>query len=204
MRTRVIACLFLLSPLPFAGCQGDVEPPPTVSTPTAGTPLSDSGTPVETGEAEVDVQVRSWSDVQQMVADEEGNVVVVDLWSTWCEPCVREFPKLVELQQRYPEDVTCISVNLNYIGLPDEPPESFREPVLKFLQEQQATIHNAICSDPDEDVLKTLDAFAVPVVLVYDRTGQLQKTFTNDDGQYGEEGFSYERDVELLIQQLLK
>jgi YD repeat-containing protein len=116
---------------------------------------------------------------------------------------VREFPHLVELQQRYPDDVTCISVNLNYIGLADEPPESLREPVLEFLRRQQATFPNVICSTPDEQVLQTVDAFSVPVVLVYDSAGNRQQVFTNDDGQYGDEGFGYDQHIQPLVERLL-
>jgi thiol-disulfide isomerase/thioredoxin len=151
---------------------------------------------------EVTVQVGSWADVQQRIASQRGKVVVVDVWSTWCEPCVREFPNLVELHRQYPDDVVCISLNIDYIGVATEPPESFRDKVLSFARKHEATFQNIISSDPDEKVLKALNAFSVPVVQVYDRDGTLQKTFTNDDDQYGDRGFTYEDHIVPLIQSL--
>jgi thiol-disulfide isomerase/thioredoxin len=35
------------------------------------------------------------------LADFKGQVVVVNLWATWCAPCVKEMPTLAQLQSRY-------------------------------------------------------------------------------------------------------
>jgi thiol-disulfide isomerase/thioredoxin len=35
------------------------------------------------------------------LADLKGDVVVVNLWATWCAPCVKEMPTLAQLQSRY-------------------------------------------------------------------------------------------------------
>jgi thiol-disulfide isomerase/thioredoxin len=35
------------------------------------------------------------------LADFKGDVVVVNLWATWCAPCVKEMPTLAQLQSRY-------------------------------------------------------------------------------------------------------
>jgi thiol-disulfide isomerase/thioredoxin len=31
------------------------------------------------------------------LTDIHSNIIVVNFWATWCEPCIREFPSLVEL-----------------------------------------------------------------------------------------------------------
>lgn len=45
--------------------------------------------------------------VQQL---ERGKVYVVEFWSTWCGPCIAGIPHLSELQEKYGERVTFISV----------------------------------------------------------------------------------------------
>lgn len=194
---RILPALCLL----MGGCQ---EPPPPTSpgtTTQAKTPNTSETSTDE--EQEVTVEVKSWADVQQMVADQKGKVVVVDVWSTWCEPCMEEFPNLVKLHRQFPEKVACISVDIDYIGREDEPPESFRDDVLEFVSKHGATFPNVISSDPDEDVLNALEVGSIPVVLVYDREGKLQKKFTNDDNEYGDEGFTYQQHIIPLVEELL-
>ena len=35
------------------------------------------------------------------LSDFKGQVVVVNLWATWCAPCVKEMPTLAQMQTRY-------------------------------------------------------------------------------------------------------
>ncbi len=37
--------------------------------------------------------------------DCRGKNLVINLWATWCAPCVRELPAFVELQQNFPDRV---------------------------------------------------------------------------------------------------
>jgi thiol-disulfide isomerase/thioredoxin len=47
----------------------------------------------------------------------KGKVVVLDFWATWCKPCTREIPALVELQKKYADDgLVVIGVALDEPG----------------------------------------------------------------------------------------
>jgi thiol-disulfide isomerase/thioredoxin len=35
------------------------------------------------------------------LSDLRGKIVIVDFWATWCTPCVRSFPNIRKLQERY-------------------------------------------------------------------------------------------------------
>jgi hypothetical protein len=48
------------------------------------------------------------------VADYAGDVLVVNLWATWCPPCKTEMPSLARLQAAYPEQrVRVIAVSID-------------------------------------------------------------------------------------------
>ena len=141
-----------------------------------------------TSAADVTLEVVSWDQVQAAVAGHHGKIVVLDLWSTYCPPCMKELPGLVQLQ-RERDDVVCISLCCNYSGV-GEPAEE-AEPALTFLKSVNATLENYLCSDVDQELYQQLDIATVPVVYVYDRNGQLSKRFDNESDEYGDEGFTY-------------
>ena len=180
-----VRSLALLSVLLLVSCRA-ADPPGEVPTVSREPPLV----------------VASWDEVQQMVAAHQGKGVVLDLWSTWCIPCMKEFPHLVEIHEGFPADVACISVSLNYIGLEDETPEEMRELVMPFLTAKKAFFQNVISSDTDNVVLERISLSSIPAVMVYGRDGKLLKRFDNDQGLYGE-GFTYLDHVVPLVEEAI-
>ena len=204
---RGFLCLAILS---CAGCSDRSAPAPATSQavtdapPAAASPASDAPPPTPTTETTpLRLSVKSWDETQQWVAGQQGKIVVLDLWSTWCVPCVREFPKLVKLQRDHPVDVVCVGFNLDYSGAAGETPESFRTAVGEFLTKQGAGFENVISSDAADDVFQRLKLGSIPAVLVYGPDGQLTKRFDNDDALYGDEGFTYEKHIVPWVEQLL-
>ena len=58
----------------------------------------------------------------RQLSDFRGNVVLLNFWATWCQPCITELPELDRLQQDY------ASQRLVVITLSDEP----REDLLRY------------------------------------------------------------------------
>lgn len=151
--------------------------------------------------AGVQLDVASLEDVQKFVADQKGKVVVLDLWSSSCTPCIRELPGLAKLRQEHPDDVVTVSLNLDFYG--SEPPEKLRDPAAKILAENGAAAKNFLSSTKDEDIYKQLNVAAVPVVFVYGRDGKLAKRFDNEKNEYGKEGFTYNDHIAPLVKELV-
>lgn len=192
-RVPLFAILMVLLNLASATA-GAKDPPPQESKQTESAGRSDGRIPLH---------VLSWDETQKLVARQKGKVVVLDVWSSYCTPCIREFPNLVRLHKQYPDDVACMSMNLNYAGLKDEPPESFRKEVGDFLRKQGAEFQNVISSDPDTELFDRLDLASIPAVYVYDRRGKLVKRFDNDQIKGPEDEFTYKKDVIPLVEKLL-
>ena len=193
--------LWFLVVLVFAvncGC----EKPQSASTPAAAAkpsaeetaPAPGEETPATesfSGDATVKVQYAGYDGVQELIKSHEGKVVVMDCWSTWCEPCKKEFPGLVRLHEQYGADkVACISVCFDYEGLKKEKPEDYEQQVLEFLREQHAAFDNVIANEPSDELYGKFGFPSVPAVFVYDRQGKLAKQFENKDPKA--KAFTYE------------
>ncbi len=157
----------------------------------------------------VELKTLTAEQVFAQIKKQSGKVVVVDCWSTYCEPCMKEFPGLLKLQEKYGERLAAISVCLNFAGTGK--PEDDRDDVMKFLEEQKATIENVLSATADEEFFKAVQKeyelpaapAGVPIILVFDQKGKLVKRWDTTTVS-GDGGFSYAKSVDPLVEKLLK
>ena len=45
------------------------------------------------------------------MSEQRGKVVLINIWATWCGPCVSEMPDINQLAQDYAEDLVVIGIN---------------------------------------------------------------------------------------------
>ncbi len=64
------------------------------------------------GDAAPPIQASAWLRGSPIVRYEPGRVYVVDLWATWCGPCLSSMPVLRRIQDRFPDRVTIIAMNV--------------------------------------------------------------------------------------------
>ena len=97
------------------------------------------------------------------LADFRGQVVVLNLWATWCAPCRREMPSLDRLQAEHGGDrLHVVALSIDRGGL--EQIEAFYDEV--------GIQHLAIYRDPKAATSRTLGAFGLPTTVVFDRDGR--------------------------------
>ena len=76
-----------------------------------------------------DVKPADGAALKKIVAAQKGKVTIVNLWATWCGPCVEEFPDLVKLHNAYKaKGLSFISVTI------DEPEDKGK--VVSFINQQ--------------------------------------------------------------------
>jgi thiol-disulfide isomerase/thioredoxin len=132
----------------------------------------------------------------RFIARQRGKVVVVDVWATYCPPCMRDFHHLVALhREEDSQKVVCMSLNIDNQGL--APVDRLVPRVLKFLEKQKATFDNILMTDDADQVYRALGLVGIPAVLVYDQQGRLVETVIPQ----GEQS-PYVR-VEQLVRQLI-
>jgi thiol-disulfide isomerase/thioredoxin len=90
--------------------------------------------------------VRITDEAGRMVslADIPGEVVVVNLWATWCAPCIAEMPTLAALQQAYPGRIAVVPVSLDTDGkVPEAKAFLAKHPPLRFHHDPKWSVADA-------------------------------------------------------------
>ena len=102
---------------------------------------------------------------RNVFSDFKGKVLILDFYATWCEPCRRSVPHLIELQKKY-EDQGLHVIGLNVGGEDDEAkvPDFANEFGIQYT-----------LAKPDDELVTFLMANndASPQTFVFDRQGQL-------------------------------
>ncbi|MFZ2005449.1 MAG: TlpA disulfide reductase family protein [Stellaceae bacterium] len=50
------------------------------------------------------------------LSDFKGKFVLLNLWATWCQPCIKEMPSLVDLQNKLGSALTVVAVSEDHGG----------------------------------------------------------------------------------------
>jgi thiol-disulfide isomerase/thioredoxin len=121
----------------------------------------------------VTVQEIRAAELEKAIKDQKGKVVLVDCWATWCPPCVRDFPHLVERHKKYSDKgLVCMSLAMDKLG----GGEYDKNAVLSFLTSKGATFQNFIAIEPGQDKpqLNNLlgDFSSIPTMVLFDRNGR--------------------------------
>ncbi|PKI17897.1 TlpA disulfide reductase family protein [Colwellia sp. 12G3] len=118
--------------------------------------------------------------LEQALLAQEGKVVYIDFWASWCGPCVKSFPWMNKIQQQYKEQgFTVISINLDA----DETKAS------QFLKDNPALF--AVIYDHKGTIAKHFSIQGMPTSMLISRDGEIKFRhsgfFTGKMNQYEDE-----------------
>ncbi|RNC81290.1 MAG: hypothetical protein ED559_05720 [Phycisphaera sp.] len=114
-----------------------------------------------------------------------GSVHVVDLWATWCGPCVRAMPHLSKLQNKYADQ------GLKVIAVSIDTGDSAHEQVQRFLERRSEDISFDVVLDAGGTKSAWLDTSgrdSIPSTYVVDRNGTVVwiGNPNTPEGEFGE------------------
>ncbi len=107
--------------------------------------------------------LRDASNAETTLAAYQGEVIVLNLWATWCAPCVEEMPTLGAVQRRFGDRLRVVTVSVDAEGQRARAQEQLAElsgGSLPFLL------------DITRGILFDVQAPGMPVTIIYDREGQ--------------------------------
>jgi len=95
-----------------------------------------------------------------------GQIVVLNFWATWCEPCVEEMPSLVEMQrQMKAKGITVVAVSI------DENESAYRS----FLKQHGVDLLTV--RDPGQKTPALYGTRGWPETFIIDRNGVMRRKF---------------------------
>lgn len=113
------------------------------------------------------------------------DLTVVNVWATWCNPCVSEIPELVELDKTLPENVNVISISVDDESekeLVQEMVDHFgiEYPVLMPSESLQNSVLGYVSSLPTTFFVdKEGNLVGEPVIGVPGRSGEILEAYQN-------------------------
>lgn len=108
-------------------------------------------------------------EIQNVIASYKGDkAVLVNVWATWCVPCVEEFPEIVEIQRKYPDKLQVIFISADF-------PEN-RDKAVEFLEKHNVDWVTYFKTGKDEPFINAISrewSGALPFTKVIDIDGNV-------------------------------
>ena len=49
--------------------------------------------------------VKDINDVEKTISNAENKILLLNFWATWCAPCIKEIPELLELKEKFKNNI---------------------------------------------------------------------------------------------------
>ena len=165
------AALFIALGLSVAACQKQEAPTnnETSASDPRGVHRDQAGQPAP------DVELRDADDEPSTLADAKGRPVLVNIWATWCAPCVKELPTLEAVSKKAGIRVIAVSQDMAPRGSVDA-----------FLEKNKLT-DLEVWHDPKMALSSASGAEILPTTILYDAQGREVWRYVGDLDWTGEE-----------------
>lgn len=114
-------------------------------------------------------------ELQKIIASYQGEkAVLVNVWATWCAPCIEEFPDIVKIQRKYEDQLRVVFVSTDF-------PDS-RDKALAFLKDHNVDWTTYFKTGSDEAFIEAISkewTGAMPFTKILNKQGEVVARWEN-------------------------
>ncbi len=167
----------------FSACGGTevtnnnaVAPPSTSPTAAATPDVATEKTPSEyppLASAVAQADLKNMDGSTFKIADKKGKVLIINMWATWCGPCIAEMPAFVKMQETYgPQGFEILGLNT------DDESETMMDDVNRVIKDKSINYPVVFSDSKFQVALLNISKFnGIPQSFLVDADGNLRAVF---------------------------
>jgi cytochrome c biogenesis protein CcmG/thiol:disulfide interchange protein DsbE len=142
------------------------------------------------GPVAAEFKLRDLTGKQLDSSELKGRVVVLDLWATWCEPCIADIPMFNRLQEKYgPRGLTIVAAAMQ---------SGWAQDIKPAVEKHGMKYTIAI---GDEQLADQYPYIGLPTTYLISKDWKIAKKFVGTiPDKEGEKEGDFEREIERLLQ----
>ena len=117
--------------------------------------------------------------LRQVIQNRNNKALFLNIWATWCKPCVEEFPDIIKLAEEYRQKNT----RVEFIAVSADYPDEVDSLILPFLKKFSRVPFKVYVADfeSQDEFISSIDSSwggEIPATFLYDKNGKKQKMLT--------------------------
>jgi len=133
--------------------------------------------------------------LHQLVSNRNGKDLFLNIWATWCRPCMEEFPDIIKLAKKYKTE----KKNVEFILVSADYPDEIESQIIPFLKKFPSIPFRVYVADFNSqgEFISSLSknwSGAIPATFLYTAEGK-QKKMLLGQHSYGQ----FKKEIDLLL-----